>query len=336
MSSDSGSKVHVVIQQGMVADLLRSKLDDDVELHAVPTIDSGEVEEVLPEADALISNRITAEIASNALGLRLIQTTGIGTDAIELTSVPAGAVVCNVRGHENAVTEYAFMVMLALLRDLPGLERRIRSGDWSDRNAAPKLELRGRTLGLIGLGSIGREAARLAHAFGMSVSAITRHPDPERARELGIDQVAGFDHLHDLLREADIVLLAVPSSEETRNLIGEREFELMKPDSFLVNVARGNVVDEAALYRALSEKQIAGAGIDVWYQYPTSASAQVLPSRHPFHELDNVIMTPHIAGWTDGTTNARLDQIVENLRRLKTGEAFLNVVFGNRSGASSD
>jgi phosphoglycerate dehydrogenase-like enzyme len=324
MPPDS-SRLRIVAQGKSIGDLLRSTLPKDVDLVVSASTSDEEVARLLADADVSVGNRFSQGMATHARRLRLIQTTGIGTDGIDLDAVPPMTTVCNVVGHEAGVTEYAFMVMLALQNDLIGMDRRLRAGDWADRTAPPRQDLRGRTLAIIGLGRIGTQMARIASAFEMRVVAIARRPDPERARSLGIEFVGTLADLHDVLRQADIVVLAVPLTERTAGLIGKAELRAMKSSAYLVNIARGAVVDEAALYQALSERTIAGAAIDVWYRYPTGAE-RAQPSEFPFHDLDNVVMTPHIAGWSEGTMRARMSQIAENLRRLAAGEPLANVI----------
>lgn len=285
-------------------------------------------EDVVPliaDADVLIAGRFSAGMAAAATKLRLIQTPGAGTNAIELDAVPGRTTVCNVYGHERGIAEYVFTTMGMLNRDYVGMNQRIRQGDWSDHLGDPKPELQGRTLAVMGLGRIGREVARWGRFLEMRVVAATRSPQNIDAHSLGLDRLAGIDELESVLAEADFVTVCVPLSPETTNLIAERQLAAMKPEAFLINVARGEVVDEAALFAALRHRSIAGAAIDVWYQYPDGRQT-ILPSQLPFHELSNVIMTPHIAGATDATFQYRWRLINENLHRLEVGEPLANIV----------
>ncbi len=290
-----------------------------------PGLGDEEVAPLLEDADVLLSRRFTAGMASAANRLRLILTPGAGTNEIDFGAVPEAAVVCNVFGHETGIAEYVFMTMLALNRDLLNMDRRFRLGDWSDRAKGPQRELRGATLGIIGLGRIGSEIAQRARVFGMRVIAATRSPDPARGEELGLAFLGGMNDLHTVLADADFVVLAVPLQNDTVGLLGYAEFQAMKPAAHLINVARGPVVDEDALYETLQERRIAGAALDVWYRYPEDKVSGA-PATRPFHEFDNVIMTPHIAGWTDGTFRHRWEMIDENLRRLADGTPLVNIV----------
>lgn len=285
-----------------------------------------DVAPLLADADVLVAGRFSPAMGAAARNLRLIQTPGAGLDSIDFSAVPAGTAVCNVYGHERGIAEYVFMTMSALNRDLIGMNQRVRRGDWRDYLGEPKPELQQRTLTIVGLGRIGAEVARWGRFLDMRVIAVTRKPEQEQAIRLGLVRVDGLEKLPEALAEADFVVIAAPLNEATRGMIGRAELAVMKPTAFLVNVARSGLVDETALYEALRDRSIAGAAIDVWYRYPPDAATPTHPSALPFHELDNLIMTPHIAGATDATFTYRWNLINENLRRLAAGEPLLNVV----------
>jgi phosphoglycerate dehydrogenase-like enzyme len=288
---------------------------------------------LLPGADALISKRFTPAMGRAANALRLIQITGAGTNQIDFAAVPPGTVVCNARGHGDSIAEYVLMMLLSLNRDLVRMDRRLRAGDWSDRwPRGPHRDLKGRTLLLIGYGVIGQAVARVVAPLGMRIIAVTRNPKLKLDGERSGVEHRGFGELRQRLSEADFVVVAVPLNAETEGLIGATEFAAMRDDAYLINVARGDVVDERALYDALQTRSIAGAAIDVWYRYP--ATGEGGPAANlPFHELDNVLMTPHIAGWTTGTFAHLFAVIDQNLHRLINDEPLLNVVFLSEGGA---
>jgi phosphoglycerate dehydrogenase-like enzyme len=182
-------------------------------------------------------------------------------------------------------------------------------------------ELAGQTLGIVGYGRIGRALARRARAFDMRILAIRR--DVARAVGDDLDRLGGLEILHEVLREADHLVVALPLSESTRRLLGARELALMKRTAVLINVGRADVVDPDALYAALAGGRLGGAALDVWYRYPTDGSP-TLPAREPFHELPNVLMTPHVSGWTEGMLQARARLIADNIARAARGEPPLN------------
>lgn len=258
--------------------------------------------------------------------LRLVHIPAAGLDAVDLAAVPQGCRVCNVFEHDIGVSEYVMAAMLYFTIGLVSKSERFRSGSWTDspRVGAPfRPELAGRTVGLIGYGHIGRAVARRAKAFGLRVMALVRtrrdlDPPPDWLGEPG--------ELPALLEAADFVVIACPLNEATRGLIGRSEFAHMKPDAVLINVARGPIVDEDALYEALASRTIRGAVLDVWYRYPEPGAAAVRPARRPFHHLDNVVMTPHCSGWTEGLMERRFAVIIDNIQRLRDGRPLLNQV----------
>jgi phosphoglycerate dehydrogenase-like enzyme len=315
----------VVLAIWQTIDAFHQALTNAADLVIAPTSRDEDVARLLPGADVLITGRFSPAMALQADALKLIQTPGAGINGIDFAAVPPGTTVCNVYGHERGIAEYVFMTMAALNRDLFGLDRRIRAGDWSDHLGGPQRELQARTVAVVGLGRIGLEVARWARFADMRVVAATRTPNPDRGRDLGIARLERMDSLHSVLAEADFVVVSVPLDAQTLGLIGRDELRAMKRSAYLINVARGDVIDETALYEALRDRTIAGAAIDVWYRYPDRAEPTP-PSRHPFHELPNIIMTPHIAGATDATFRYRWNLINDNLRRLGTGEALVNVV----------
>lgn len=324
--------LRVLLGEWQTDEAFRRAITTPVTLIPAPALRDEDVVPLLADADVFVSKSFTPAMAAHAARLRLLHTPGAGTNWIDFAAVPPHVTVCNVFGHEVSIAEYAVMAILALNRDLLNMDARFRQADWSDRKLRPPArDLRGRTLGLIGLGHIGAEVARVGNAFGMRVVGATRTPSAERAASLGLAGLVGLDQLHDVLAEADFVVVAIPLEAATAGMIAERELGMMRPTAFLINVARGEVVDEAALYDALAHNRIAGAAIDVWYRYP-EGSEPARPADHPFHELPNVIMTPHIAGWTFETFQHRWAAIDENLRRLSRGEPLVNVVRAPAAG----
>jgi len=285
-----------------------------------------EVVSLLPELDVLVTLVFTSAMGAAAKRLRLVQVPGAGLDRIDRAALPPGASLANVYGHETGIAEYVVGAMLALSRSFGRLDAALRVGRWDSQWAPgtpppPWPELAGRTLGILGYGHIGQALARRARAFDMAVMAIRRD-----ATQADSDAtVYGPGGLDDVLARADYLAITLPLTAATRELIGERELRRMKASAFLVNVARAEIVDEEALYRALAEKRIAGAALDVWYRYP-AGPGPTFPARHAFHELPNVLMTPHVSGWTDGMLKARAKLIAENIQRTAQGESPANLV----------
>lgn len=283
----------------------------------------------LADVSVLVSMGFCARMAEAAPRLRLMQVPGAGLDRIDLSALRPETYLANAYGHEAGIAEYIFGAMIALTRSFARLDAKLRRGVWESQwavgAAAPPLwpELAGKTLGILGFGHIGQALARRAAAFDMQVCAIRRHAPAETPA--GLIFAGGPERLDDVLRRSDYLAITLPLSSATRNLIDDRRLRLMKPTAFAINVARAEIFDEAALYRALASGNLAGAALDVWYRYPTSAEPTE-PASQPFHELANVMMTPHVSGWTEGMLDARAQLIAENIERTARGETPLNAI----------
>jgi phosphoglycerate dehydrogenase-like enzyme len=291
--------------------------------------DEVEIASWLPEVDVLVTMAFTPEMGAAGQRLKLVQVPGAGLDRIDRSALPAGTWLANVYGHEIGIAEYVIGAMLALTRGFARLDASLRQGHWESQWAVstppPALwpELAGKTLGILGYGRIGQCVARRAQAFDMAVWAIRR--DIKQSEAPGLAFLGGPDALDEVLSHADYLAITLSLTETTRGLLGEREFGLMKPTAVLVNVARAEIIDEAALYRALAQRTIAGAALDVWYQYPKDPGP-TFPARHAFQELPNVLMTPHVSGWTEGMLEARAKLIAENIRRAAQGEPPMHLI----------
>jgi phosphoglycerate dehydrogenase-like enzyme len=178
--------------------------------------------------------------------------------------------------------------------------------------------LRGKTVGIIGLGHIGREVARLSKAFGMNVIA-TRRSATRTSRARYVDRLLPSKQMPSLLEESDFVVISVPHTPETHHLIGEKELGMMKPAAYIINIARGGIIDEEALIRALDEKRIAGAGLDVTEREP-------LPADSRLWDFDNVILSPHVSGGQENYVARATELFCDNLRRYLAGKKLRNVI----------
>jgi phosphoglycerate dehydrogenase-like enzyme len=295
----------------------------------IATGDEAEILGSLADANILVSMGYTRAMADAGGKLRLVQVPGAGLDRIDRGAIRPGMYLANAYGHEVGIAEYVMGTMLSLTRNLKTLDTKLRSGEWDSQWAvgspAPPLwpELAGKTLGILGFGHIGQTLARRAQSFDMNVVAIRRQAQPRPPE--GIAFVGGLESLEDVLRQSDYLAITLSLSTETRGLLDERRLGLMRPTAFLINVARAEIIDETALYRALSSGVLAGAALDVWWRYPTRLGP-LLPSAQPFHELPNVILTPHVSGWTDGMLKARAQIIADNIARTARDEAPLNAI----------
>lgn len=308
------------------ADLLRRHLQTEWEVLTLPDpSDRARAQALVGDADAFIGNEFPADLLPAARKLRLVHCVGAGVDKFDPHALPAGSVLCNVYEHEIPIAEYVMMCCLMHATRIDGFRRTFREGAWDGSARAEGVfhgEIHGHTLGILGFGHIGRMVAARGRAFGMRVVALTRHPPMES----WLDWCGGLDQLPELLGRADYLVIACPLTERTRGMIGADQFAQMKREAFLINIARAEIVDEQALFDALSSGRIAGAAIDVWYQYPPEPRRRLHGSRLPFHEVENVIATPHLCAWTEPMIERRYRRIAGNLDRFARGEPLESVV----------
>ena len=310
-----------------VANTILAKVTEKIE----PTIlfDIADTQRLIPAlADAeIVVSHIWKNDFPEAPNLKLLQSPAAGLDLIDLPSLRGGVSVCNVVGHEQAIAEYCLMTMLALSHKLIDIATAFRdSSNWSGGGAGGGPlhgEILGKTVGIIGYGKIGRETAKRAAAFGCRVIAVNRSPVADKGDAAA---VYPLDELDRVLPECDVVVVAAGLGPETRGIIDARRLGLMKPTALLINIGRALICDEEALYQALRDKRIGGAALDVWWRYPNAAEPTARPSHFAFHELPNVLMTPHCSSATDGARDRRLGSIAANLDRYVRGEGLRNVV----------
>ncbi|GAC1385568.1 MAG: D-2-hydroxyacid dehydrogenase [Ktedonobacteraceae bacterium] len=277
----------------------------------------------LPDAEIVCSYWMPEHWRQLAAKLRWLQCSGAGVDGLRPTGIlntDSNVIVTTATGiHATTISEYVFGSMLMFNRNWPEMvrlqDRRVwpRSASWYNLGGR---ELIGQTLGIIGLGNIGRRVAQLGHAFGMHVIA-TRRSVNEGAEDPDVDQLYSMKQLQEALRLSDYVVVAVPLTQETEKLIGESELRAMRSHAYLVNVARGRVIDEAALIRALQERWIAGAGLDVTEEEPLLATS-------PLYSMSNVILTPHISGLSVHYDKRLTALFADNLQRYRTGQSLRN------------
>lgn len=280
-----------------------------------PTTSPEQLDERLRGTTIVISSKIPlrGETLARFPGVRFIAVAGTGVDVFDLEYCRAhGIAVSNVSGYaQHTVPEHAFMLILALMRNLIAYRRDVLAGAWQSavpfcHLGAPIADLYGKTIGIVGEGAIGQGAARIARGFGMSV-LFADHPEPKAP---GIDYTP-FDAL---LSESDVISLHCPLTPATRNLIGESQLRRMKRTALLINTARGGLIDEQALLRALAEGWIAGAGIDVLSVEPPREGSALLDL-----DVANLIVTPHVAWASREAMEAVAEQLIGNLEAFVAG-----------------
>lgn len=310
------------------ADLLRTRVHHPITVRMAQTFDGMEALEVVKDADIVVTPRFPAALGEVSAALRLVLSTGAGTELIDRSAIPHGVPICNCHGHARAMAEYAIGAMLALQRDLAAADRALRRGEW-DHGAsfgAPRGgDLAGARLLVLGGGESTRELVRLGDALGMAVTVATRHPDRSRDAPPRVHFVP-FTVLRQHLPHADYLVVSVPLTTETDGLLDRETLALLPAAAILVNMARSRVVDEAALFDALANGRLRAAAIDVWGRRPSSVDERLSPSEHPFGELENVLMTPHLAGWSTDTQMNRWAEIAANIDHLASGEDLVDIV----------
>ncbi|MHA2051491.1 MAG: NAD(P)-dependent oxidoreductase, partial [Promethearchaeota archaeon] len=287
-----------------------------------------ELVQLVRDVEIIVCTRLSAVVVENAKNLKLIQKTGAGVDAIPFEVIGEETLVANTSGSNPVpLAEGTISLLLALARRI--VQR---------HNAFPKIhrgrgtELRGKKLGIIGLGHIGIEIAKRLQAFEMKILGIKRRKSEALQQNMNLEFLGGPEDLDYVLSESDFVVVIVPLTPATRGMIGEREISLMKQSAYLINVARAAIIDEKALYFALKENRIAGAAIDVWWiphwWDPKWKPELDKPSRYPIWELPNVIATPHNIGYADFTKFSEnpLKIIAENINNIAKGNPPINQV----------
>jgi D-3-phosphoglycerate dehydrogenase len=265
-------------------------LSEHVPVDVMTTLSQDQLAEVIGDYDALVvrsGTQVTARVIETATKLQIIGRAGVGVDNIDVeAATQRGILVVNAPdGNSIAAAEHTIAMMMSMTRHIPRADASLRDGRW-DRKKFVGIEVTGKVLGVIGMGRIGREVARRARGLQMRVLAYDPYVSSEQAERLGVE----MRELEDVLCEADFITVHVPLTEATRDLIGERELEMVKPTAYLINCARGGIVDEAALHAALENGQLAGAALDVFVSEPPDVS--------PLLSNPRVVVTPHLGAST--------------------------------------
>jgi len=295
---------------------------------SVEGLADGPVDDVEVLLRGWLSSDAFDRLLAHAPELRWVHSATSGVErALTPAALSRGVVVTNARGvFSRPIAEHVLLMILALSRRLPQLLELQRERTWQPLEGR---ELRDLTIGIVGYGSLGRAVASLARAFGSRVIATRRRPEAPDEPELDgddpfpfppkLDRVWGPDGLHELLAESDVVVLAAPLTPETDGMIDEAALAAMKPDAWLINVARGRLIDDGALFRALREGRIGGAALDAYREEPLAPSS-------PFWDVPNLILTPHTAWSSSRVLDRSIDLFCDNLRRFSAGEPLRNVV----------
>lgn len=289
---------------------------------------SGVSPDELRDADVYVGSRFTAAMAKAAEKLKLIHIAGAGTDMVDFDALPPDTLVANTFHHEQSIAEYIVAASVMLRRDFLAQDRQLRRNIWAtsvyDQAIPQPSALADARIGFVGFGHIGQRAWDLFRAFGSTGAAVT---GSGRVPDVGLAWAADTGELDRLLRECDVAVVSAPLNEKTEGMIGQPQLRALGSDGVLVNVGRGRLVQERALYDALADGVIRAAAIDVWYRYPAGDDMSP-PADQPFADLPNLLMTPHSSGITRDTFTGRVDDVVANIGRLARGEPLRNVVHG--------
>ncbi len=301
-----------IAQEGV--DVLKSQTRVDVRVGLAPE----ELLGLIGEYDALVvrsETKVSAEVIAAGRGLQVIARAGIGVDNIDLDAATAAgiAVVNSPTGNTVAAAEHTMALMLALSRNIPYAHQSMRDGQWR-RSAFVGIEVRNKTLGIVGLGRVGSEVAQRARSFGMRLVAYDPFVAPDYARRLGVELLS----LPELLAESDFVTLHTPLTDGNHNMIGARELACLKPGARLINVARGELVDEAALLEALESDNLAGVALDVFATEP--------PRRSPLLEHPKAVVTPHLGASTQEAQREVAVEAAEQVLAVLNGQPARNTV----------
>lgn len=260
--------------------------------------------------------------ASPALRTLVIPYAGVPPATRKLLEEFPHISVYNLHHNADSTAEMAVALLMAAARFVVPIDQKLRRHDWSPRyQDNPSLLLHGKTALILGFGHIGQRVGRVCHALGMRVLALRHH----LGRDAGVEypvEVHGPDSLHTLLEQTHVLVVTLPGTPETEGLIGETELHRMPPGGLLVNVGRGLIVEQGALYRALQDHHLRAAGLDVWYRYPANeaASTHTPPADFPFEELDNVVLSPHRGGDNSENEILRMQALAELLNAMQRGE----------------
>jgi phosphoglycerate dehydrogenase-like enzyme len=305
-------------------DELPALLDPGLDFVVADAADTAGLPAALADAEVVITTDFTPEMAALCKNLRLLVCPAAGTEGIERAALPAGVRLISGTGHEIPMAEYVMGTLVALRQHLFDADAALRRGEWKYGflgSAGPHEELHGSAIGLIGFGAIGRAVARRAIAFGVRCAAVTMHPEEHAIESASLEflgRLTSRDDVDRLVGWCDALVLCCELSDVTRGIMDARRFDLMKRRALVVNVARGAVAREKDLYDALASGRIAGAAIDVWYQYPPEKDA---PSHYRFADLHNVIMTPHSSGWSEKARQRRGDEMARAINEFaRAGE----------------
>lgn len=316
----------LVVSKGL-AQRIKGRLPEGIEvIHSEEGTDE-ELVRLAKDVEVIVSTRLSAVVAENAPKLKLLQKTGAGVDDMPFDALKPETYMANTSGSNPLpVAEGAVALVLALSKRVVERHNEFHEGRGSKRG----ILFHEKTAGILGMGSIGVEVAKMLKGIGMKVVATRRSRDEQLRQQLGLEWLGIEGDLDRLMRESDFLIVTIPLTPDTRGLVGEHEIRQMKQGSYIINVARAAIIQEKPLYDALKDGHLAGAALDVWWQphfWDPIWNFEGNPaSKYPFWELENVICTPHNIVSTDHRSDAGLEIMVENILRIRDGKEPINQV----------
>lgn len=299
--------------------------------HEVLQLDvkSSDILQQVKEIDILVGANASDEIIEAASNLKLFHVPWVGLDRINFRALQKRNIpICNSKWNDTIVAEYAVTLLLVGLKQLIPIHNNFKTGSWKLRPTPSKLLSNSKVL-LIGFGSIGREVARFLRPFTSNVIALRNNPELSTSEEKQlVEKIIGWNEYNDEIKNIDYIINSLPLTPQTTGILTEERLYAMKEGAYYVNVGRGKTTDEKALFEVLQSKHLAGASIDVWYNYKsTSDSEPFYPSQYPFQELDNVIMSPHRAAtFSSIAPDAVWSDVVFNIQALNSKKPLRNVI----------
>ncbi len=308
----------VVVLQKLTKEWLSKfeKIDNEFSEHEIITFNNANPYEHIENADVIVGGHLNEEELEKAKKLKVIFVPWAGVNGLPWEKIrEKNITVSNNHGNSRYVAERAVGMLLTLLGKIVTFHNDLTKGIWHGFSAgAPKTDMwdtiQDKTCGIIGYGSIGKNIARFIKCFGCSIIAHKKNP-PDNEDNL-VDRFS-LD-LHETLELSDIVFIALPLTKETMGIIGKKELKYLQ-GKYLVNISRGKIVEEYALYESLRNGQLKGAALDVWYNYPEKRDKPALPSKYPVHTLPNVVLSPHVGGFTPSSLQKMSQKTYEHLKK---------------------
>lgn len=312
---------------------IESRLLPGIELDEPKNFEESTIADSAVDADVLMGGLVSEPVLKAAKKLKFIQIPWTGVNNLDFDLIEKyGVTVCNSHSNSSIVAEHAIALMMDAAKKITYHDRLMREGNWNrpglnDNAISPfSKKISNANIAIIGFGSIGKDIYRMMKGFNSQFKVFNRSGNIDESINEGNISYHSIDTVYKEIKNIDFVFVALPLTDATEEIIDAKFIQSMNREAVLINVSRGEIIEEQALYRALRNRDIAGAAIDTWFNYPDKENPRALPSlRYKFHELDNMVMSPHRAGFIDSGF-PHLDDAIENLNRAVKGKPLINIV----------